>query len=428
MYVLYGKYIINKNSEVTGYILQENDILLYRPIVLEYVHKILSMTNTKYVYFSNNINNKTPKLPLFLVQWQILIFTNDIVLNDIVFDGYIICLGDIELNNSNVNGLLYSINGNITINNSKVTYSKIKPYIYEEEEKIGTEIEVGIEKNDKLEVPKSNRKNLIELDLTDHRLTFQDRSVTFIPIGVDYVHSFQYNEYTTVKINLIHKVSKLINVTVEFYLLETIRNRPPELVLKCKFIYDRDILSKFKKDQFKNFIVYVNHNVIELTVADIHALSKPVPEWKYISYIDGFVLSDLSGNKFQLNKNTAYRLIQWKTGAVNILMGGGNGIKMLTVQSHHRDKRYVDKWQWIPETGKFLKGMTPISANIHSVIDINIAISEHTSILMRIHGIGKVSIMSNTRSALSGIINMNIENNISYIISPENMNNFMKIE
>ena len=98
---------------------------------------------------------------------------------------------------------------------------------------------------------------------------------------------------------------------------------------------------------------------------------------------------------------------------------------MITIQSHHKDHKYVDKWQWIAETGQFLKGLTPISANVNSVIDINVALGHHTSMLMRIHGTGKIAFMSNSRSVLSGML---CHPQQLYIIGPENMNNFMKIE
>ena len=430
MYVLYANSYNINDSKISGNIFYQTNSesvnFEYRRIMLENIKTILNNANHNKIFMSINENteNGNIKLPLFLVQYNILLLTYDVVLNDINFDGYIISIGNITLNNSTVNGLIYSVDGNINISNCIVTPKEIlfnneiekDIKIDDTEENINKNTERDNIKNKK---HKKERQNLIQFDLSDNKIILQDRSIIFLTIGNDYTHTINHKDYL-IKFNILHKVSKIHNIDIEFYKLESVRNKPSENVLKCKFTYNNFI--KFKKDMFKTFTIYnTGNNSIELTSSDI----KPTGGWKYVSYVNNSNVLNFFDKKFNLNNSTAYRLLQWKTGAINLLIGRDNLIKMVTIQSHHKDHKYIDKWQWISETHKFLKGTTPISANVNSIIDINVAISDHTSILMRIHGIGKITFMSNSRSALSGIM---CTPDQLYVISPENMNNFMKIE
>jgi hypothetical protein len=130
--------------------------------------------------------------------------------------------------------------------------------------------------------------------------------------------------------------------------------------------------------------------------------------WKYHSIIKPHkytLLSAFSSKEQTLHPKNCYRLLQWSSGAINLLTDD-NGISSISIQSHYKGHKYVDKWQWIKNTSNqylFLRGIPSTLTTISNVFDIHIGVDNY-SILMRIHGDRSISIMTPTHRGLSGLI------------------------
>ena len=116
IYVLFAKnYDISDNNIIEGKICKYYDDYSY--YYIKYFFDNYSSYNSYEI-----LNNK---LPLFLSQYNILYSKENILIENIHYTGYIVSEYDITINNSTINGIIFSINGSIILNNSKINFNQI---------------------------------------------------------------------------------------------------------------------------------------------------------------------------------------------------------------------------------------------------------------------------------------------------------------
>lgn len=448
IHVLIGnKYDVDDESIINGNLCKY--VQDYRHYYLDYFSK-LELSGPKEYKIINNI------LPLFISQYNIYYSEESIHLKNFTHNGYIIANGDIILESSNIIGIIFSINGEITIKNSNIKFNiysfKISDNASSSEsssssdgdgerdsdEETKNELGILISKIEEYE----KKANILSIDsdtledplqekiekkvgekvrifsIDELKCTNYENALLFLncfTIGLYNLYVCKFADYTIhINVNigynakLEEKYVKVIYVSIKKGKEKKVFSINYNKSFQYRF-YDLTIKAKNKKFEFSSSNVSNTTNtsfkISPINSIDHHSssgLSLEKTKWKYVSYINkSNEIIYLNKNEMFFPKSGFYRFIQWKSGAVNIGLFNSS-VSMLSIQSYHNDKKFNEKWQWIGNN--VLRNNIMVSSN--SINDICLATNHNCT--LRIQGDGTIIFMTSGYTGLSGIITGNL--------------------